>query len=108
MRRAWTATLLEIWDAGGDARTLRRDVARAADRFGETGAPSLGRDLDRALRNLARETEELSSRLSRLYGSAQDWMGPLTSDQAAQKDFLTEMLGRLQGEWRDLEARLPG
>lgn len=107
-RRAWTATLLELWDASGEARTLRRAVSRASDRFdGTPGAPTLPREVERGLRDLERETGELSSRLGRLYGSAQDWMGPLTSDQTAQRDFLMQMLRTLTGEWGELEARLP-
>jgi hypothetical protein len=107
-RRAWTATLLELWDASGKARSLRRTVSRASDRFdGSAGAATLPRDLDRGLRDLEREVGELSSRLGRLYGSAQDWMGPLTSDHAAQRDFLLDMLRTLTADWNALEGRLP-
>ncbi|NIQ57732.1 MAG: hypothetical protein GWN71_31375, partial [Gammaproteobacteria bacterium] len=60
------------------------------------------------IRGLERETGELSGRARSLYGSAQDWVGPLTSDQASQRTFLTEMLVTLEGEWAVLEGRLPG
>jgi hypothetical protein len=35
-------------------------------------------------------------------------VGPLSTDQAAQQQFLAEMLSTLRSEWRDLEGRLPG
>ena len=57
---------------------------------------------------MARETQELNSRWSRLYGSTQGWVGPLAADQASQRDFLTGMLATLSTEWGELEGRLPG
>jgi len=64
--------------------------------------------LERDLRSMAREAQELSGRMSRLYGSAQGWVGPLSADQASQQAFLTDMLATLTAQWGALEARLPG
>jgi hypothetical protein len=109
VRRAWTETLLEIWDANGRARALRGDAEAYSERLdSETDPLSLDTDLEAELRGLARETQELSSRLGRLYGSAQAWVGPLAADQAAQQAFLSTMLDSLTGDWEALAARLPG
>jgi photosystem II stability/assembly factor-like uncharacterized protein len=109
VRRAWTETLLEIWDANGRARALRGDAEAYSERLdSETDPLSLDTDLEAELRGLARETQELSSRLGRLYGSAQAWVGPLAADQAAQQAFLSTMLDSLTSDWEELAARLPG
>lgn len=60
------------------------------------------------LRDLAREAGELASRLGRLQGSAQGWIGPLSADQASQRAFLTDMLQTLRAEWDAVSGRLEG
>jgi hypothetical protein len=108
-RRAWTETLAEIWNTLGEARVLRDEVDALADRLdADTNRLDVSDALEAELRDRAREFGELQSRLSRLYGSTQGWVGPLSTDQAAQQQFLSEMLSTLRAEWRDLEGRLPG
>jgi len=108
-RRAWTETLATIWDASGDVRALRAEVDAYADRLDADEDPlSVDAGLERDLRDMARQAQELSSRMSRLYGSGQSWVGPLSADQTSQQDFLTEMLATLISEWAALEGRLPG
>jgi photosystem II stability/assembly factor-like uncharacterized protein len=108
IRRAWTETLAEIWNASGEARALRDDVRAWVERVdAEENPVSLVSAQEEELRDLERETQELGSRLSRLYGAVQGWVGPLSADQASQQAFLTEMLGTLSGEWSELEAGLP-
>ncbi len=108
-RRAWTETLVQLWDLAGRARALRDDVRSWESRLGADENPlTLDDALESELRDLARETQELGSRTGRLYGSSQGWVGPLTSDQAAQQRFLTGILEALNAEWAALEPRLQG
>jgi hypothetical protein len=107
VRAGWTATLLEVWDATSEAGTLADDVGEIAERLdADTDPLEIGAAMGRELRELARKTGEVSSRLSRLYGSAQRWVGPLTADQASQRQFLTEMLEALTTEWGAFQERL--
>ena len=109
VRRAWTETLTRIWTASGQARALRDEVRAQVRRIEEQAAVlTLETGVETELRDYERETQELSSRLGRLYGAASDWVGPLTADQASQLTFLTDMLGTLRSEWTAFEARLPG
>ena len=107
VRRQWTARLLELWEAASDARTLADRVGETADRLdAETGGLQVAAPLARALRDLARETGELSGRLERLYGSVEDWVGPPTADQSSQQAFLAGLLTQLTAAWAELEGRL--
>jgi len=109
VRRQWTETLLAIGETVTEAQTLSREVGGMARRLdADTNTLNLPSDQEAALRDLAREVQELGSRLARLRGSAQGWVGPLSADQAAQRTFLSEMLETLSGEWRTLSSRLPG
>jgi hypothetical protein len=109
VRAAWTATLLEVWDAVGEAQTLNRAVGEQADRLdAATDVLSVNDALEAELRDMRRQTQELNSRMGRLYGSLGSWVGPLAADQAAQRDFLTGMLRTLESDWADLLGRLPG
>ncbi len=106
---AYTETLAGLWNTLGEARSLRDDVRSYSSRLdADTDALSVDEGVERELRDLARETGELTSRLARLYGSSGSWVGPLTSDQSSQQTFLTNMLETLTGEWSALEDRLPG
>ena len=64
--------------------------------------------LEDRLRELERSTGELSSRLNRLYGSIQGWVGPLAADQEAQRLFLTDKLEELSDRWAELQGDVPG
>ena len=109
VRRAWTTVRLELWRQTQGAQELGGAVRRSAARLdADTNPLNVDSDTEMALRDLARETQELSSRWSRLYGSTGGWVGPLASDQASQQAFLTDMLRDLSAEWTQLSARLPG
>jgi hypothetical protein len=60
------------------------------------------------VRDLRRETGELTSRLARLHGGAEGWVGPLSADEASQKTFLTNMLETLTEEWRPIRSQVGG
>jgi hypothetical protein len=93
-----------------DLRALQRQALVAAELFDEVRAAA--RELSaedqspRAIeiRDLLRETGELRSRLSRLAGSVEAHVGPLTGDEAAQRSFLGAMLDTLRAEWSSLEG----
>jgi hypothetical protein len=104
-RSQWTATLLEVWGSRSVARTLSDDVGAQADRLdADTDRLDVDAATEEVLRDLARKTGELSSRLNRLYDSIQSWIGPLSADQDGQRRFLTEMLGKLREEWEASEG----
>ncbi|MDA0327946.1 MAG: hypothetical protein O2958_02875 [Gemmatimonadetes bacterium] len=109
VRRQWTENLLGLWAGAGRAQTLSRAVSGMARRLDAPQNPlSIASGLETELRDLARETDELSSRFSGLYRSAQGWVGPLAADQRSQQEFLSGMLATLSSEWTSLSARLPG
>jgi hypothetical protein len=109
VRRQWTETLLEIGELSDGAQALSGDVRQVARRLdADDDALELAGDLEAKVRDMARETQELSSRIARLRGSAGGWVGPLSADQAAQMAFFTELLETLRAEWRTTSARLPG
>ena len=64
--------------------------------------------LEDRLRDMERTTGELSSRLNRLYGSIQGWVGPLAADQEAQRLFLTDKLEELSDRWAELQGDVSG
>jgi len=107
IRAQWTETLLEITATLAGAQQRAREAAEAVRRIdaGEVQAPAA---TVAEVRDLGRELAELASRLSGLRGSAESWMGPLTSDQASQKAFFEGMLDALGAEWRTTSARLGG
>ncbi|MEQ8329475.1 MAG: hypothetical protein RH859_03335 [Longimicrobiales bacterium] len=102
VRAQWTAELMEITDLLLRAQNTARAVEQAAEAVeGQTGAVA-----DEA-RDLDREFGELTSRIARLRGNAQDWVGPLSADDASQKAFFESMLATLTAEWEALRPRLP-
>ena len=101
VRRQWTEMLLELGEVVSAARALNREVGQAAESLDDDDQP-----LAAELRDLARETGELSGRLGRLRSSAQGWIGPLSADQASQRVFLTDMLETLRTEWDAVSGRL--
>lgn len=90
VRRAWTATLLELARLRRDAQAL---VAQAvnAERAASASAKAKAADL-------LRETRELASRTNRLYGEVNGRVGPLTAQQHVQRAHYQEMVGTLRGE----------
>ena len=108
VRVEWTETLLDVWGMVGQAQQLSQDVASMADRLNtETGSLDLSDALENRAHDLERTTGELVSRLNRLYGSIQGWIGPLAADQEAQRSFLSQKLAELSEEWEKLQGDLP-
>ncbi len=98
-RRAWTETLLDIGELRRRAQALSRRVAQAVSETRDEGGAS------DELTVLAREANELSSRISRLEGEASGIVGPLTGEQATQWQYYLEMIQTLEAE---AGAILPG
>ena len=109
IRAEWTETLLGVWGTVGAAQRLSGEV-RAMTRRLDAGTDRLdvSEALEDRLRDMERSTGELSSRVSRLYGSLQGWVGPLAADQEAQRVFLTDKLDELSQRWEELRGDLPG
>jgi len=109
VRAAWTALQLEVWASVTEARELSRVAGDMATRLdADTNQLSVNERMEIALRDMARQAQELNSRFNRAYGSLQGWVGVPAADQQAQIDFLTGELGRLLRQWEGIEARLPG
>ena len=98
VRTRWTQELREITAVLTAAQRTAQEVRQAARSLdeGEAQAPA---NAAAKVRDLDREFSELVSRLARLRGSAEGWVGPLSADQAAQKDFLSDLLPTLAAEW---------
>jgi photosystem II stability/assembly factor-like uncharacterized protein len=107
VRAQWTTDLREITATLMAAQREAREVRDAARRIEEGQATPLA-DVTAKVKDLDREFEELVSRLTRLRGGAEDWVGPLSADQASQKAFLAGMLETLSGEWRAVRDRVSG
>ena len=109
VRRQWTETLVRIGELATSAQELSREAGQVARRLDADNDPlQLAADLEAKVRDMARETQELSGRITRLRGSAGGWVGPLSADQASQMAFFTEMLATLSAEWSTTSERLPG
>jgi hypothetical protein len=107
-RAEWTAAQLDVWERMGEAQALSRAVGRwAAMLDANTDALNVDPGLETELRDMARQMQELSSRISGLYRSMDGWVGPLAADQASQRGFLTDALTQLSADWTALAARLP-
>jgi hypothetical protein len=91
VRRAWTATLLELATLRRETRALAGRAQSALRGLGESEPAARRRNIT----ELARETGELASRAARLYGSATDEVAPLTGLQREQQEYYREMLGEL-------------
>lgn len=105
VRARWTQDLMEITATLVRAQATAREVGQAVRRL-EAGEARAGARDAAKVRDLGREFGELASRLSRLRGSVEDFMGPLTTDQASQKRFLDQMLGTLESEWAGVRGRV--
>ncbi len=107
VRARWTADLREITATLMAAQLQAREVRDAARSIEEGGATPAA-DVTAKVKDLDRELEELVSRLARLRSGAEDWVGPLSADQASQKAFLADMLETLGSEWRAVQGRVSG
>ena len=95
VRARWTQDLLEIQRLGlvaGEFLDQVRDAARELD--GDDTSPRAEK-----IRDLLREAGELRSRAGRLVRSVSGHVGPLTGDEASQREFLSDMLSTLAREW---------
>jgi hypothetical protein len=105
VRRRWTETLLDIGELRSGVQALAREI-RETYRALEEEETDLPSDDEAALGNLVREVTELMSRIARLEGSAQGWVGPLSSDQDSQRAFFRQMYRTLTDEWDLVRARI--
>ena len=105
VRNRWTQDLREITGVLTSAQRTAQEVLQAVRRLdqGEARAPA---DATAKVRDLDREFSELVSRLARLRESVEDWVGPLSADQASQKEFLSDLLPTLTGEWEGVRGRV--
>jgi hypothetical protein len=109
VRSEWTETLLGMWGTVGAAQRLSRGINGQAGRLDADENPLDVNDaLEDRIRDIQRSAQELSSRLNRLYGSLQGWVGPLSADQEAQRVFLNDKLDELSERWNTLQGELPG
>ncbi|MCG6954971.1 MAG: hypothetical protein LJF04_03190 [Gemmatimonadetes bacterium] len=104
VRTQWTGTLLELTDLQVKARGLSRDVAEAARRIDEDAGVS--GQIAAKVKDLARETGELASRVARLRNDVEGWVSPLSADDASQKAFFEKMLDTLQSEWQGVRGEI--
>ena len=80
-----------------EAQALSRRVGRALSEARRTDEGASDE-----LTVLARETNELASRIGRLEGEASGIVGPLTGEQTTQRMFYTRMLETLKAEAADI------
>ena len=102
IRAAWTATLMDITDLLLEAQRTAREVEQATERLDD--APEA---VAAKVRDLDREFDELTSRIAGLRGNAEDWVGPLSADDASQRSFFEDMLETLRSEWAEVQGRVP-
>ncbi len=107
VRRQWTATLLRIGEMASRGEAVESRVGEVISRLDE-GELELPGELEAKVRDLARELRELTSRSTRLRGSVESWVGPLSADQASQEAFLSDMLDALAGEWEQIRGQAGG
>jgi photosystem II stability/assembly factor-like uncharacterized protein len=105
VRNRWTQDLRGITGVLTSAQRTAQEVRQAVGRVdqGEARAPASAMA---KIRDLDREFSELVSRLARLRGSVEDWVGPLSADQASQKKFLSDLLPTLTREWEGVRGRV--
>jgi hypothetical protein len=76
-----------------------RDVAAAVASFAEVATRVRGlTGTDAATRDLKRQTSELQSRLSTLYGAVGGWTGAPTADQRSQLRYYKRMAAEIGGK----------
>jgi hypothetical protein len=89
VRFLWTEELFVIQRLEAEAADLRERADELLEARGED---------DPEAREWVRQADELHSRLRRLSGSVGSRVGPLTADEARQRDFLGRFLRTLESE----------
>ncbi|MGW8268631.1 MAG: WD40/YVTN/BNR-like repeat-containing protein, partial [Longimicrobiales bacterium] len=104
VRARWTADLLALAglgaEVGAGAESMEELLTTVEER--EDVPPAL----ESQARELMRQWEELSSRVRRIQGEVEGWVGPLTEQQGSQWAYYREMLETLRGETDTLGTRL--
>jgi hypothetical protein len=103
VRQQWTQDLLVLGSLSRQATAGAadmRDLARSIE--ASAAAPESMRE---EARELNRQWGELGSRIRRLIGEVEGWVGPPTQQQESQWAYYQEMLGTLGQEARDLARR---
>lgn len=106
VRARWTRDLLELGELVREVGEEARAMGELAEEIEEAGSHPdavLAKSTD-----LAREWRELSNRTRRLRGEVEQWVGPLTGQQRAQRAFYREMLEALRTETEELRERAGG
>jgi hypothetical protein len=70
--------------------------------------PVLTGDAEREVRSVINDADELLSRVRGTYGSASDWIGPLTADQQSILDFARSRLAPMAERIRRILERYGG
>jgi len=106
VRQKWTEDLLELGalsrDAAAGAGNIR-ELARAIE--SSSTAPE---SMKEEAQDLLRQWSELQSRVRRLLGEVQGWVGPATQQQVDQWEFYLEMVDTLGRETETLAQRFGG
>jgi photosystem II stability/assembly factor-like uncharacterized protein len=105
VRRRWTETLLDVSATLTRAQRVSREVAQRLEQI-DDGEAETSPEVHVEIRELARELGELTSRLARLRGNAEGWVGPLSADDASQKTFFEATLATLVQEWTEMQRRM--
>ncbi len=100
-RAQWTQAVREITAMLVRAQRTARDVEQAAEAEADNPGATAAK-----LRDLDREFSELVSRISRLRGNVEDWVGPLSADDASQMSFYERLLDELTREWEGARGGL--
>ncbi|UCC26206.1 MAG: hypothetical protein JSU98_03690 [Gemmatimonadales bacterium] len=98
VRAQWRESLLDVQHHALAASELLNEIRSAERDLAEEDESARAMKI----RDLLREAAELRSRLSRLAGGIEGHVGPLTGDEAAQREFLSAMLETLRGEWASM------
>ncbi len=97
VRAAWTAGLLELAEAEAHARAGLQAVRQALQSLPDDDTTPRATKL----RDLAREFEELTRRITRLAGDIESVVAPPTQDQRSRRAYYLEML---EGEFRSVST----
>jgi hypothetical protein len=106
VRAQWTADLLALAKLATDAMAGAETMEELFEDVDESVDAS--RTVKEEAEDLLRQWSELSSRIRRLQGEVEGWVGPLTAQQRSQRAFYTDMLETLREEMTNLTARSGG
>jgi hypothetical protein len=106
VRAQWTADLMALAELGFRATERTREMSALVDEIGEAG--DLPHQVVEEGQDLMREWRELSTRIRRLNGEVEGWVGPPTGQQQSQWSFYREMVETLSAEMEALRARVGG